>query len=770
MTCLCPPVVHLDAAEPKKPVPRHTAAARRSSLKPRYLALVFILAVIVPSVFLAALSIRASGREEAFAEKQLQTALLAEVTHAAALASGEVRTAADELKAGLPASIPSDPGAALRGWKRSAALVDVPFLLSSGFALLWPSPGSGLDERERTFLEENADFLSNRASTQVYKNIALVYQAEILEKSRSVEGAGGSSGAGAGGGAAPEKRAREDEAVVRAERAGVQDGAVAGEVKSKGQLAFAAKAAAPQAVTAQDTGISGGGAPSENAPAASREGAPAPSAALARVEEQNAPVRAAEPVPAETQRREQLPSQKALDVFAQSETVRESVYEEARKKGETLGTRVVEPAPRLQNAPAESRRSQFVAEAEKLSGIAALADYGIIPRFVQDRLTFLFYARLKDGRIVGCRLDNGKFRERISGVIPATWSPARILVILDEKGAPLAAPPASAGRNWRRPFVSQEIGEALPRWEAASYLTDPSAVAARARTSGLLIGILVVILFASVSGGGALVLRSLAVETRLARSKATFVTNVSHELKTPLTSIRLFVDMLRQGRQKDPAKAGEYLARIEAETERLTRLINSVLDFSALERGTRRYQAGSADLGEVAAAVVDGERQRLEGAGFAVSMRIHGPLAVDADGEALKQVILNLLSNAEKYSPDVKEIEVEAGRDGELCALCVRDRGVGVPEKLREKIFQEFFRVDDSLTARVKGTGLGLTIARRIARDHGGDVTCGARAGGGSEFTFRLPVAGSGRVPNGGAAPAGEGTPVPRPDAGKEAG
>jgi signal transduction histidine kinase len=323
------------------------------------------------------------------------------------------------------------------------------------------------------------------------------------------------------------------------------------------------------------------------------------------------------------------------------------------------------------------------------------------------------------------------------------WSSARILVILDEKGAPLAAPPDSSGRDWRRPFVSREIGETLPRWEAASYLTDPSAVAARARTSGLLIGILVVILFASVSGGGALVLRSLAVETRLARNKATFVTNVSHELKTPLTSIRLFVDMLRQGRQRDPARAGEYLARIEAETERLTRLINSVLDFSALERGTRRYQGARADLGEVTRVVVEGERQRLEAAGFDVRLgAAPAPLGVDADAEALKQVILNLLSNAEKYSPAVKQIEVEVGRDGESCAVRVRDRGVGVPERLREKIFQEFFRVDDSLTARVKGTGLGLTIARRIARDHGGDVTCAAREGGGSEFTLRLPARG----------------------------
>jgi signal transduction histidine kinase len=456
---------------------------------------------------------------------------------------------------------------------------------------------------------------------------------------------------------------------------------------------------------------------------------------------------------------EPLAAQKALDVFAQSETVRESVYEQAKKKGDVLGTRVVEPAPQVQNAPAKAARSQYVSEPERLSGIAEKAEYGIIPRFTADRLSFLFYSRLKDGRIAGCSLDAARFRARIAGVVPGTWSAARILVILDEKGSPLAAPPASEGRDWRRPFVSQEVGEALPRWEAASYLTDPSSVAARARSSGLIIGILVVILFASVAGGGALVLTSLAAESRLARNKATFVTNVSHELKTPLTSIRLFVDMLRQGRQRDQAKAREYLARIDGETERLTRLINSVLDFSALEKGTRRYQPGQADLASVCRGIGEGERPRLEAAGFAVSLSApEESVMVDADAEALKQIILNLLSNAEKYSPSVKEIALETAREAGMCVVHVRDRGVGVPERLREKIFQEFYRVDDSLTTRVKGTGLGLTIARRIARDHGGDVTCRPRDGGGSDFVLVLPAGSQGTTGEPGAAAARQGS------------
>jgi signal transduction histidine kinase len=692
---------------------------RRTLLKPRSMGLVFVLAVILPSVLLAALSLRAAAREESFMEQQLRAALSAEVNHAAALAAAEAKKTADALKAGLPAGLPQDPKAALARWQDGEPLVDVPFLLSSRFLILWPPPDGPLADKERAFLEETSDFLADRASTPVFKNIALVYQADILEQSRKQE----------------EKTlgAAEGEAAL---------------AEAKTEQQALPEPESPAARNLEPGGMRGGAADDSSAafaaPASARsEKAKDAPAALPPVEDQNqrladkadlrkAPAQAAE---------EPLAAQKALDIFAQSESVRESVYTQAAKKGGSVGTRVVEPAPVVQKAPAESRRSQFVSEQERLSAIAAQAGSGIIPRLVGDRLTFLFYSRLRDGRIIGCRLDSARFRERITAAIPGTWTPTRILVILDEKGTPLSAPGGSEGRDWRRPFASQEIGEGLPRWEAASYLTDPTAVAARARTTGLIVALLVVILIASVAGGGTLVLTSLSSESRLARNKATFVTNVSHELKTPLTSIRLFVDMLRQGRQKDPARAAEYLTRIGSETERLTRLINSVLDFSALERGTRRYTPAPGDLASLCAGVVDGERPRLEASGFAVELSAHGGECIAmVDPEGLKQVLLNLLSNAEKYSPGEKRIELSVERQGGMCAVCVSDRGIGVPERLREKIFQEFFRVDDSLTSRAKGTGLGLTIARKVARDLGGDLVCGARDGGGSMFILTLPA------------------------------
>jgi len=252
----------------------------------------------------------------------------------------------------------------------------------------------------------------------------------------------------------------------------------------------------------------------------------------------------------------------------------------------------------------------------------------------------------------------------------------------------------------------------------------------------------VVILFVSVAGGGTMVLSSVYGEMRLAQKKATFVANVSHELKTPLTSIRLFVDLLRKRPPVPPEKRDHYLGMMASETERLTRLIDNVLDFSARERGKSRYTKSRVDPAQVVSEIVESQRVRLESRGFALTLDAPtSATAVVADPEALKQVLLNLLSNAEKYSLDRKEIEVVVAREQTAVAIHVRDRGIGIAAKDRERVFHEFVRLDESLTARVQGTGLGLTIARRIARDHGGDVMHAPRDGGGSDFTVVLPLA-----------------------------
>jgi signal transduction histidine kinase len=383
----------------------------------------------------------------------------------------------------------------------------------------------------------------------------------------------------------------------------------------------------------------------------------------------------------------------------------------------------------------------FIAQPLSFSQIVARGTSGIIPRIIRGRLQLLYWQKASNGNIVGCLINSSELRERIIGALPGIYSTVRILTVLDERGEPLIIPPGQPDRNWRRPFVAEEISETLPRWEIAAYLTDPDIISSQARVATSVMWILILILFASILAGGTLVLRSARDEMRLARQKTTFVANVSHELKTPLTSIRLFAEMLRDGRQRDEEKRKHYLDIMTAETERLTRLINNVLDFARTERGEKRYTMRRCDVVEICAGVVDSQRARLENNGFEVVFTTHiGALAVTADEEAIKQAIVNLLSNAEKYSTDTKQIQIEVRRDDGNAVISISDRGVGIPSGEAEHIFDEFYRVDDTLTSKVKGAGLGLTIARRILRDHGGNIRYLSREGGGSTFEIVLPA------------------------------
>ncbi|MBI3877200.1 MAG: HAMP domain-containing histidine kinase, partial [Verrucomicrobia bacterium] len=218
----------------------------------------------------------------------------------------------------------------------------------------------------------------------------------------------------------------------------------------------------------------------------------------------------------------------------------------------------------------------------------------------------------------------------------------------------------------------------------------------------------------------------------------------SHELKTPLTSIRMFSELLAEGRVSDAAKQRSYLQIITAETARLTRLINNVLDFSRMERGEKKYSFARCDLGAVVSETAETYRPHLEQSGFKLDLDLPpAPVHVNGDRDALAQVLVNLLSNAEKYSGERKEIRVELRRREEpLPHLEVRvlDRGLGVPRGSEGKIFEQFYRAHDALSSGIQGSGLGLTLARLIARAHGGEVVHEPRENDGSCFTLRLPA------------------------------
>jgi len=322
--------------------------------------------------------------------------------------------------------------------------------------------------------------------------------------------------------------------------------------------------------------------------------------------------------------------------------------------------------------------------------------------------------------------------------------------VLDDNARPVVLSRENFQAAWKRPFVATEIGDALPHWEVAAYLVDPAQLTQAARTAKLTLGLLVAVLVVAIGIGSLLIVRGLEAELRLARQKTDFVSNVSHELKTPLTSIRMFSELLADGRVPDPAKQRSYLHIISAEAARLTRLINNVLDFSRMERGEKKYNFQPCDLTSLVRATTETFRPHLEAAGFKLVGELPaGPISVRGDPDALSQILVNLLSNAEKYSgqPEAgapaKEITVQLTQKQlplPHAEICVQDRGPGVPRGSEEKIFEKFYRAHDALSSGVQGSGLGLTIGRQIARAHGGEIIYEPRAGGGSCFTVRLPV------------------------------
>jgi signal transduction histidine kinase len=303
------------------------------------------------------------------------------------------------------------------------------------------------------------------------------------------------------------------------------------------------------------------------------------------------------------------------------------------------------------------------------------------------------------------------------------------------------SPPRTLRPDWKHPFVATEIGEALPHWEVAVYLLDPARLNQTARTLRLTLGLLIVLLLLAIGVGGWLIVVDLKRQLTLARQKTDFVSNVSHELKTPLTSIRMFSELLAEGRVQEESKKRHYLNIIAAEAARLTRLINNVLDFARLERREKKYQFAPCDLASLTREVVEMYRPHLEATGFTLRCdAAAAPVVVRADRDALAQVLVNLLSNAEKYCGEKKEISVKWGPTAPgRVSVQVLDRGMGVPSGCEEKIFEQFYRAQDSLNSGVQGSGLGLTLARQIARAHGGDIVHERRESGGSCFTLWLP-------------------------------
>jgi signal transduction histidine kinase len=241
--------------------------------------------------------------------------------------------------------------------------------------------------------------------------------------------------------------------------------------------------------------------------------------------------------------------------------------------------------------------------------------------------------------------------------------------------------------------------------------------------------------------GLALTLRSVSHELELARMKSDFVSTVSHEFKSPLTSIRQLAEMLQSGRAPTEERRQKYYEVLLEQSERLALLTDNILSLAKIEAGRARLLLERTDIPGLLRSVVSTFRDRIGHEGFEIALEIYGdipPLAVDRT--ALSQALTNLVDNAVKYSGDSRRIEVRAASAGAEVAIAVRDFGIGIKKDDIPRLFERFFRAGNELTRTVKGSGLGLALVNEIVDAHGGRIDVESEPGKGSLFTVRLPI------------------------------
>ena len=254
----------------------------------------------------------------------------------------------------------------------------------------------------------------------------------------------------------------------------------------------------------------------------------------------------------------------------------------------------------------------------------------------------------------------------------------------------------------------------------------------------LVTGFLILALLAV--GASYLMFRAISRELAAVRLQSDFVAAVSHEFRTPLTSLRQFTDMVREHKNLSDERRDLCYEAQARSTARLTRLVESLLDFGQMEGGARIYHFAPVDCGELVRRVVEEFHNETQSSGFQFRLAVRSSAEIDADGEALGRALWNLLDNAVKYSGDNREIEVEVNRSGQEVTIAVRDRGLGIPAHEQAAVFRKFQRGGEAVQLGIKGTGIGLAMVDHIVKAHHGRVELQSEPGQGSTFRLILPA------------------------------
>jgi signal transduction histidine kinase len=288
---------------------------------------------------------------------------------------------------------------------------------------------------------------------------------------------------------------------------------------------------------------------------------------------------------------------------------------------------------------------------------------------------------------------------------------------------------------------SRNFANNIPPWKVRIYQSSPSEAERRFSQRRNIYILSVVVVIVAILFGGVMAIRGTAKELRLAKLKSEFVSTVSHEFRTPLTSIRYLAELLQRGRIKEEGKKQQYYESITHESERLSRLIENILDFSKIEAGMKEYEFEETDVAEICRDVVSRFQEQVTPDESILESDIAEDLPrLYVDKEALPRALFNLLDNAVKYSGDSSNIKFRAWSDECKVFLEVEDMGIGIKKEDQERVFEKFYRSGDIQNSTIKGSGIGLTIVSHIVEAHGGEVVLESEPGIGTKVTLQVPI------------------------------
>jgi signal transduction histidine kinase len=315
------------------------------------------------------------------------------------------------------------------------------------------------------------------------------------------------------------------------------------------------------------------------------------------------------------------------------------------------------------------------------------------------------------------------------------------MVTFSLAATPTAPDRVTAAAGQTTSTVRSTLQANLP-WDVTVARADSSPALSGFAARRRLLGAGFLLLVCLALAASFLIVRAVSREMAVARLQSDFVAAVSHEFRTPLTTLRQFTDMLREHEVlTDERRRICYDAQSRA-TSRLTRLVESLLDFGRMEAGAQPYTLEPHDCTTLVRGVVDEFQPDAQAAGCDIRFRGNGGAPVQADPDALSRAIWNLLDNAVKYSPGRNAIDVAVHREDSDVTIAVTDRGIGIPADERLVIFGKFQRGIEARSLGIKGTGLGLTMVDQIVRAHHGRVEVESEPGEGSTFRIHLPVTG----------------------------